>query len=53
MTSSMAKKARSASTVGSNRTCPDGRSRKNKHSNGILSTESRRCLMKPICNEGE
>jgi len=52
MTSSIAKKARSASIVGSNRTCPDGRSRKNKHSNDIPSTESRRCLMKPICNGG-
>ena len=49
--SSLAKKVENASTAGSNRTCSNGRSREDKHSDGKPSTEGRIFLKEPICYE--
>jgi len=48
MASSLAKKARVASTVSSNRTCSDGRCRENKCGYGNPSTENRIFSKEPI-----
>ena len=49
MTSSVAKKAGSASTAGSNGTSSNGGSRENTCSNGMPSTEGRVCVTKLLC----
>jgi len=49
MASDLAKKAGDASTVGSYRTCSDGRYRKNKCGDGDPSTEGRVSSKEPIC----
>jgi len=48
-TTSVAKKAGNTSTVGNNRACSDGESRKNKCRSGMPSTEDRVGSMQPIC----
>jgi len=45
----LVKEAGVASTVGSNRTCSDRRSREDKYGNGNLSTEGKVSLKEPIC----
>jgi len=52
MALSLAKKARSPSTIGSSRICSDRRSGENKCDNSILLTEGRICTTKPICHGG-
>jgi len=49
MASGLAKETRATSTVGSNRTCSNGRSRKDKHSYGDPLTEDRISSKEPIC----
>jgi len=49
MTSSLAKKAGDASTVGSHRACSNGRDRKDECGDGEPSTEGRVSSRKPIC----
>jgi len=44
MISSVAKKAKNALTIDTSSTCSDRRSRKNKHSNGVLTVEGRICI---------
>ena len=51
MASSLAKEVGNASTTGSNRTCSNGRSREDKHSDGKPSIEGRIFLKEPICHE--
>ena len=49
MTSSLAKKARSVSAAASSRAMSNRRSRENKYSDNVASTEDRVCSKKPIC----
>jgi len=51
LTISLAKETGNTSTVGNNRACSNGGSRKNRDSNGTLLTESRVCPKKPLCYE--
>jgi len=52
MITSVAEKAGNASSPGDNRACSDRESRKDRGSNGVLSTEGRVCLTKPTYHEG-
>ena len=50
MTPSMAEEARNAASVGDNRACSDGGSRKDKYGNGTATAEGRVGTMQPICH---
>jgi len=50
--SSLAKEAGGALAAGSSRTCSNGGSRKNEHSNGVLSAEGMVCSIQSICHGG-
>ena len=49
MATNVAEEARNAPSAGDNRAYSDGRSREDKYSNDMSSTESRVCSKKPIC----
>ena len=50
MTTSMAKKAENTSSAGDNRAYSDKRSREDRGSNSMSSTENRGCSKKLLCN---
>ena len=50
ITTTMAEEIENAFSAGDNRADSNGRSRKDKGSNGVPSTEDRGCSKKPLCD---